>query len=99
MAEDPGFVPNAELVKVGDGPGFYSSILRPHGFDSHKRYPVVLHVYGGPKHQMVLAAMNTRLLDQWLADQGFIVAALDGRGTPGRGPQRESIPNKQIAPI
>ena len=25
------------------------------------------------------------LLDQWLADQGFIVVAIDNRGTPGRG--------------
>jgi dipeptidyl-peptidase-4 len=99
VAEDPGFVPQAELVKVGDEPGFYSSILRPHGFDSHKRYPVVLHVYGGPKHQMVLAAMNTRLLDQWLADQGFIVAALDGRGTPGRGREWERILSKHFGSI
>jgi len=99
VAEDPSFVPNAELVKAGEEPGFSSSILRPHGFDSNKRYPVVLHVYGGPKHQMVLAAMNTRLLDQWLADQGFIVATLDGRGTPGRGREWERILSKQFGSI
>jgi len=29
--------------------------------------------------------MQTRLLDQWLADQGFVVVSLDNRGTPGRG--------------
>ncbi len=29
--------------------------------------------------------MRPYLLDQWLADQGFIVVAIDGRGTPGRG--------------
>jgi dipeptidyl-peptidase 4 len=85
VAEDPGFVPKAEIIKIGNEPGFYASILRPHGFTAKKRYPVILHVYGGPKHQMVLASMPTRLLDQWLADQGFIVVALDGRGTPGRG--------------
>src|SRR5262249_18766191 len=85
VAENPGFVPNAEIIKIGDEPGFYASILRPHQFTAKKHYPVILHVYGGPKHQMVLASMPTRLLDQWLADQGFIVVALDGRGTPGRG--------------
>jgi dipeptidyl-peptidase 4 len=59
--------------------------VRPRDFDARKRYPVVLHVYGGPTHQQVLASMATRLLDQWLADQGFIVASLDNRGTQGRG--------------
>ncbi|HJT78412.1 MAG TPA: S9 family peptidase, partial [Gemmataceae bacterium] len=39
---------------------------------------------GGPGHLKVTAAMNTRLLDQWLADQGFVVVSLDNRGTPGR---------------
>ncbi|MFL5245485.1 MAG: S9 family peptidase [Gemmataceae bacterium] len=92
-------MPKAELVKAGAEPGFYSMILRPHGFDSRKRYPVALHVYGGPKHQMVLAAMNTRLLDQWLADQGFIVIALDGRGTPGRGREWERSLSKHFGSI
>ena len=29
--------------------------------------------------------MSRRLIDQWLADQGFVVVAIDNRGTPGRG--------------
>jgi dipeptidyl-peptidase-4 len=35
--------------------------------------------------QTVTRAMRPWLLQQWLADQGFIVAAIDNRGTPGRG--------------
>jgi dipeptidyl-peptidase-4 len=85
VAEDPPFVPRAELVKVGDGPGFHAAVVRPRDFDSRKRYPVLVDVYGGPGHLRVTAAMNTRLLDQWLADQGFVVVSLDNRGTPGRG--------------
>jgi dipeptidyl-peptidase-4 len=85
VAEDPPFVPRAELVTVGDSPGFHAAVVRPRDFDSRKRYPVVVDVYGGPGHLKVTAAMNTRLLDQWLADQGFIVVSLDNRGTPGRG--------------
>jgi dipeptidyl-peptidase-4 len=85
VAEEPPFKPRAELLKVGDGPGFYAAVVRPHDFDAHKRYPVLVDVYGGPGHLKVTAAMNTRLLDQWLADQGFVVVSLDNRGTPGRG--------------
>jgi dipeptidyl-peptidase-4 len=85
VAEEPPFRPRAELLKVGDGPGFHAAVIRPRDFDAHKRYPVLVDVYGGPKHLKVTAAMHTRLLDQWLADQGFIVVSLDNRGTPGRG--------------
>jgi dipeptidyl-peptidase-4 len=99
VAEDPGFVPKAEIVKIGDEPGYYASILRPYGFTAKKHYPVILHVYGGPKHQMVLASMPTRLLDQWLADQGFIVVALDGRGTPGRGRDWERSLSKHFGSV
>jgi dipeptidyl-peptidase-4 len=83
-AEDPPVVPQAEIVKVGNGEGYYAAIVRPRHYGT-KTYPVIVDVYGGPKHQQVQAAMGRWLLDQWLADQGFIVVAVDGRGTPGRG--------------
>src|SRR5262249_37217252 len=90
VAEEPPFTPKSEMVKVGGNrEGFYAYVVRPHNFDKAKRYPVVLYVYGGPGHQQVQATMNTRLLPQWIADQGFIVATLDNRGTPGRGQEWE----------
>lgn len=66
---------------------FFARAFHPHGFDpdSHQKYPVIVDVYGGPGHQQVVAARRQYLLDEWLADQGFIVVAIDGRGTPGRG--------------
>jgi dipeptidyl-peptidase-4 len=85
VAEEPPFVPGTEIVKVSDGDGFYCSITRPRNFDKGKRYPVLVDVYAGPQHQQVMASMGSHLLPQWLADQGFIVVAIDGRGTPGRG--------------
>jgi dipeptidyl-peptidase-4 len=88
VAEDPPFTPRVEYVKpsVPDaGKHFYSAIVRPRDFDPAKRYPVIVDVYGGPHFKHVAAAEQRWLLDQWYADQGFIVVALDGRGTPGRG--------------
>ena len=61
-------------------PSFGRTILIP-----RKRYPVIVHIYGGPHSLMVLANSRRYLLDQWLADQGFIIVAIDGRGTPCRG--------------
>ncbi|MGE3809631.1 MAG: DPP IV N-terminal domain-containing protein, partial [Gemmataceae bacterium] len=80
VAEEPPFVPQTEWVKIGAKEGYYASITRPHDFDPKKKYPVIDYVYGGLRHQKVLQAMNTRLIDQWLADQGFIVVSIDNRG-------------------
>jgi dipeptidyl-peptidase-4 len=99
LAETPPFVPRAELVKVGPGQGFYAAVVRPRNFDAARRYPVIVHVYGGPRHQMVQAAMGTRLLDQWLADQGFLVVSLDGHGTPNRGRDWERAIGKHFGSV
>jgi dipeptidyl-peptidase-4 len=64
---------------------FTTAIVRPQNFDPKKKYPVIVDVYGGPGHVHVLAAMRNWLVPQWLADQGFIVVAIDNRGTPARG--------------
>ncbi len=85
VAEEPPFRPSAELLKVGEGEGYYTAIVRPLKFKAGTKYPVIVHVYGGPTHRMVTASMGTRLIDQWLADQGFVVVSVDNRGTPGRG--------------
>jgi dipeptidyl-peptidase-4 len=100
VAEEPPFTPKSDTVKVGfDGAGFYAYVVRPHGFDPTKRYPVVLYVYGGPGHQQVQATMNTRLLPQWIADQGFIVVSLDNRGTPGRGRDWEKAISRKFGSV
>ncbi len=99
VALAPPFALNTETVKVGDDPGFYAYLVRPHGFDKSKRYPVILHVYGGPTHLMVQDAMGGRLIDQWLADQGFLVAAVDNRGTPGRGRDWEKAVSKHFGSV
>jgi dipeptidyl-peptidase-4 len=85
VAEDPPFAPHVEVLKVGLGEGFYAAVVRPRSVEAGKRYPVLVDVYGGPHHLQVVASMNRWLLDQWYADQGFVVVSVDGRGTPGRG--------------
>jgi dipeptidyl-peptidase-4 len=84
VAEKPPFEPRVTLLTVGDKK-FHAAVVHPRSFDPGKRYPVIVDVYGGPHHLQVVDAMNRWLLDQWYADQGFIVVSVDGRGTPGRG--------------
>lgn len=86
VAEPLPFLPNVERTRVTAGDlGFDAVLVRPRNFVAGIRYPVIVHVYGGPQHKQVIASFRRYLKDQWLADHGFIVVAIDGRGTPNRG--------------
>jgi dipeptidyl-peptidase-4 len=59
--------------------------VRPADYRPGTAYPVIVSVYGGPHSQQVTQAGRNYLLEQWLADHGFMVVSIDGRGTPARG--------------
>jgi dipeptidyl-peptidase 4 len=50
------------------------------------RLPVIMNPYAGPHAAQVIATRAAMASSQWLADQGFAVVVVDGRGTPGIGP-------------
>ena len=62
----------------------YGLIWRPSNFDSSKKYPVVEHVYTGPQGFFVPKTMAASLRLQSVAELGFILVMVDGRGTVGR---------------
>lgn len=84
-AETPSWRPRLEFTTADDSLQFHAVIIRPRNFNPGLRYPVLLDVYGGPGVQVVQESSYKYLLDQWFADQGFVVITLDGRGTPNRG--------------
>ena len=90
VAEEPPFAANVELTTVrSGGQNYHAAIVRPREFDRSKKYPVIDYVYGGPGHPVVTSASRAYLRQQWIADQGFIVVSVDGRGTPRRGREWE----------
>lgn len=73
-------------VKAGDGAALYARLAKPADFNPEKRYPVVIHVYGGPHAQLIQNRWGvTSLFDHLLAQEGFLVWSLDNRGSWGRG--------------
>nr|WP_321986684.1 DPP IV N-terminal domain-containing protein [uncultured Lichenicoccus sp.] len=76
-------VPSVQYLRVG-ARQLDADIVRPFGFVPGRKYPVVLSAYAGPTVKMVQRAPRLNLENQCLADHGFIVVSLDGRGTPGR---------------
>ena len=85
LSEKPPLTAKPVVRKVGDGVGFWSATVRPQSFDPTHRYPVLVYVYGGPGGAVVNRDMDAYMMDQWIADHGYIVVKLDNRGTPGRG--------------
>jgi dipeptidyl-peptidase-4 len=67
-----------------------AAVIRPRGKEfAGKKLPVIVSVYGGPHSQTVTADASRYFVQQWMADHGYIVVSLDGRGTPGRGREWE----------
>lgn len=83
VAGIPAHIPNVEFLRVGDRQ-MDAAVLRPQDAKPGNKYPVILSVYGGPTVKEVLRNPRSFLENQCLADHGFIVVSLDGRGTPGR---------------
>ena len=83
---------------TSDGVTLNAAILYPVNFDSTKRYPVLFDVYGGPGSQTVRDAWGGTgyLWHQLLAENGYLIFVVDGRGTGGRGCAFEKIVNNQL---
>lgn len=59
-------------------------IIKPAGFDASKKYPAVMVQYSGPGSQSVRDRWDFGW-EEYLAENGYVVASVDGRGTGGRG--------------
>jgi dipeptidyl-peptidase 4 len=71
--------------KAADGTtDLYGLIWKPSNFNPAKKYPVVEHVYTGPHGFFVPKTFGGSLHLQSMAELGFIVVMIDGRGTTGR---------------
>ncbi len=71
--------------KAADGAtDLYGLIWRPSNFDASRKYPIVEHVYTGPQDFFVPKAFGGTLRLQSMAELGFVVVMIDGRGTTGR---------------
>jgi dipeptidyl-peptidase-4 len=74
-------------VKTHDGVMLNAWMTKPANFDPHRKYPVLVYTYGGPHVQIVTNewGRSTFLWHELMAENGYIIFALDNRGSAGRG--------------
>jgi dipeptidyl-peptidase 4 len=71
--------------KAADGTtDLYGLVWRPLTFDAGKKYPIVEFVYTGPQSFFVPKSFGGMFSLQSMAELGFVVVMVDGRGTAGR---------------
>ena len=88
-------------LKADDGTILHTRMVLPYDFDETKKYPVLIYVYNGPGVQL----LHTKWLggaSLWmytLANKGYIVYTLDGRGSTNRGIEFEQATFRNLGQI
>lgn len=76
--------PEFGSFETQDGTELYYRLYKPAGFDSSKKYPALVYLYGGPRVQKVTNKWD-KLFPQYMAQQGYVVFTVDNRGSDNRG--------------
>ena len=88
-------------LKAEDGQILYTRLIKPYNFDSSKKYPVIVYVYGGPHAQLVTDTWTAGagIYLNYLAQEGFLVFTLDNRGSADRGEAFEQCIHRQCGQL
>jgi dipeptidyl aminopeptidase/acylaminoacyl peptidase len=71
-------------VAADDTTPLWGAIVRPTGFDASKKYPILEYIYTGPHGFFAPKTFAAAMRLQSMAELGFVVVMVDGRGTSWR---------------
>lgn len=89
-------------IKASDNTDLFCQMIKPVNFDSTKKYPVIVYVYGGPHAQLVTNNWQRGRYDFWfqyMAQKGFLIFTLDNRGSSNRGLKFEQATFRKLGTI
>lgn len=76
-------------------------LIYPTNFDSSKTYPAIVYTYNGPHVQLVKDGFpySGNLWYDYMANKGYFIFVLDGRGSSNRGFEFESATHKKLGEV
>ncbi len=88
---------NKEFIKfkTSENVELNGYMVKPYNFDKNKKYPVMMYQYSGPNSQSVDDSWDFGW-DNLLAQNGYIVVVVDGRGTAARGEEFRKMTYLQL---
>jgi len=96
---EPYNLPKKELSTIEvNGNTLNMWMIKPVNFDANKTYPLFMYQYSGPGSQQVANRWHSAN-DYWymmLAQKGYIVACVDGRGTGYKGADFKKVTQKEL---
>ena len=89
-------------VNTADGAiPLYGKLILPPDFDSTKLYPAIVYLYNGPNVQLIHNSFpeSGNLWYEYMAEHGYIVFTMDGRGSWNRGLAFEQATFRQLGEV
>ncbi|AZI67512.1 S9 family peptidase [Kaistella daneshvariae] len=88
-------------LKADDGTPLYGKIILPTDFDPAKKYPTIVYLYNGPHLQLVTNSFpaSGNLWYEYMAQNGYIIFTMDGRGSSNRGMKFEQAVFRHLGEV
>lgn len=88
-------------LKADDSTPLYGKLILPTNFDSSRRYPVIVYLYNGPHVQLIKDGFpeSGNLWYEYMAQRGYVVFSMDGRGSSNRGKKFEQAVFRNLGTV
>ncbi|SHM72151.1 dipeptidyl-peptidase-4 [Chitinophaga jiangningensis] len=88
-------------LKADDGTPLYGKLILPADFDSTRKYPTIVYLYNGPNVQLIKNTYpaSGNLWYEYMAQHGYVVFTMDGRGSLNRGMAFEQATFRQLGTV
>ena len=88
-------------LTTSDGTTLYGKLIYPKDFDSTKKYPTIVYLYNGPHVQLNKETFpfSGNLWYDYMAQHGYVMFILDGRGSSNRGFEFESVIHRKLGTL
>ncbi len=96
--------PEIKNVTITAADGFtrlYGKLILPVNFDKNKKYPTIVYLYNGPNVQLLHNSFpeSGNLWYEYMAQRGYIVFTMDGRGSWNRGLKFEQATFRHLGDV